>query len=393
MRMKRTLPLILLSLLLVASCAREPRPEEGCEGLLLLSMDSKAGDPAYEGTFRVAMFNANHEFTGKTGSYCSESFGESIRNWLKPCKVNAAGEPLDATDAVVASLSDADHDGKWGLRWSGSQGASLVVVSPAVTVHQDGAYAYVDWTPDAPLYISDPPAANSTFAGNWLGGEYVYTSGGADGKIPDLVDRRASVAIRIKCGGLQEGDVQRVQMTNMVTSGRYYFEKTAATEDVQVGLSLNNAEGHRGFTLADDSNPAVLYDCGAGAPMHLVKAADDFWLSTGVDPDNRVFLPAFDYASVSLEDNLRPVITVLLGTDKDKPFVAKVILNQKLNPMNHYIFTLLLSNAHVDVQLSVSRWEDGGGDTATETEPVYIGSVSYESDWENGGDSGSEGWH
>ena len=60
-----------LSLLLMGgtSCTREPR--KGTEGLVLLSLDTRAGDPGYAGTFRVALFNTDYEFSGRSGSYCN----------------------------------------------------------------------------------------------------------------------------------------------------------------------------------------------------------------------------------------------------------------------------------------------------------------------------------
>ena len=106
-----------------------------------------------------------------------------------------------------------------------SLGASLVAVSPAVRIKPDenqAVYAYVDWTPDKALYISDPPASNSPFSGSWLDGQYVYTSGGEGGRVPDLMDRRATIAIEIKCGELETGSVQSVTASNLVVSDRYY---------------------------------------------------------------------------------------------------------------------------------------------------------------------------
>ena len=57
-------------LLGASACTREPQPKEA-DSLVLLSLDTKAVDPDFKGTFRVALFDANNEFTDRTGSYCT----------------------------------------------------------------------------------------------------------------------------------------------------------------------------------------------------------------------------------------------------------------------------------------------------------------------------------
>ena len=54
-------------LLLAGACGRVPQPGEGREIPVLLNLDTKASGN-YEGTFRVALFDNNDEFTGATGT-------------------------------------------------------------------------------------------------------------------------------------------------------------------------------------------------------------------------------------------------------------------------------------------------------------------------------------
>ena len=173
-------------LLLAGACERVPQPEvAGADALVLLSLDTKAVDPGYKGTFRVALFDANNSFTGRTGSYCTTTQSHTDANtgtnrtWLDPCKVDADGNPLDDAGDVVSldHLAGANHDSVHGLQWGGTsnnaavENVSLVAVSPAVAILPDGSentYAYVNWTPDAALYISDPKSG--TFHGTWVDG-------------------------------------------------------------------------------------------------------------------------------------------------------------------------------------------------------------------------------
>ena len=321
-------------LFLAGACDRVPQPE-GREIPVLLSLDTKAGSN-YEGTFRVAVFDADDAFTGATGTYCSLPAGQTwwSHPWLPPCRVDAAtGQPLDAAQPygnAVTDLGEADHDSKYGLRWrtqtsdASSVNVSLVAVAPAVAVLPDGAgetAAYVTWTPDNELYISDPKPG--TFTGTWTDEEFVYTS---DTKISTMVDHRASVTVRIECDDQQsELYIQSVTLANHITSARYYL------------MSKDICE--RGFSFADGhftTEPAVLYDCGAGAPDHLVRTAGDF------REYGKVYFPAVRFSDSAME-TIRPKIIIKLGSDKDNPVEKPVVLDQDLAPMTHYTLTLLIS--------------------------------------------------
>ncbi len=321
-------------LFLAGACDRVPQPE-GREIPVLLSLDTKAGSN-YEGTFRVAVFDENGGFTGATGSYCSLPAGQTwwSHPWLPPCRVDATtGQALDAAQPdgnIVTDLGEADHDSKYGLRWgkqtsnASAVNISLVAVAPALQVHPDGsenALAYVTWTPGNELYISDPKPG--TFTGSWADGEYVYTS---ETKISTMVDHRASVTVRIECDDQQpELDIQSVTLANHIISARYYL---MAKDPYAKGFSF--ADGH--FTTAQ----SVLYDCGAGAPDHLVRANGDFRAY------EKVYIPAVHFSDDALE-TIRPKFIIKLGSDKTNPVEKDVVLDQDLAPMTHYTLTLLIS--------------------------------------------------
>jgi len=388
----KILPLLLLFALV--ACTRVPAPG-GEEGLVRLSLDSKAGDPSYEGTFRVALFNTSYAFTGYTGSYCTstqshtDAHSGSERRWLDPCRVDANGNPLDAS-GDPATLATADKRGEWGLHWSTdgqAQRASLVAVSPAVQIHADDVYAYVNWRPDVPIYISDAPTTNVPYAGSWMDGEYVYTS---EAKVSELMDRRASITIRIECGELDAGDLQQVAVTRWIKSDRYYLRGTAA-ETIKTGFSLlNTPAANRHATLNAPGESIVLFNhLTDGGIKHLTKSPAVTWTSTVP-----AYFPAFDFADENLDDSLRPVFTVTLGADPTNPIRAKVVMNQKLEPMKNYIYTLYLSKARIDLHLTVTDWNTDVENDAGSASPVYLGSITPVSGdaWDDDGEIAAGGW-
>jgi len=371
-----------LLLLGASACDRVPQPD-GREVPVLLSLDTKSSG-TYEGTFRVAMFDNNDEFTGATGTYCSLPSGQTwwSHPWLPPCRVDAAtGRALDDALPVgnaVTDLGEADHDSKYGLRWrtqtsnATSVNISLVAIAPALQVHPDGdlgTFAYVNWTPDAEFYVSDPK--RGTFTGTWVDAEYVYTSNTK--MSATMVDHRASVTVRIECGELTEGDIQSVTLTNHIKSARYYL----MSKDIY----------ERGFSYADGhftTGPTVLYDCGAGAPDHLVRADGDF------REYDKVYFPAAHFSDNAMEP-IRPEFIIMLGGDKTKPFKVRVVLNQDLEAMTHYTLTLLISRAIVDATLTASAtWDVGGTLTVLDDDGLNAGTFPVETSWNDGGTHDAE---
>lgn len=377
------LPLLLIPLLAgVVSCTRSPQPspEEISGAPVLLRMETKAGGSVYEGTFRVAMFNSSYIYSGRTGSYCSLPQGQTwwSHPWLPPCRVDEeSGDPLDAANAV-SSLEGADHDSRYGLRYTignnSTSNVSLVALAPAIRVIPDGtddAYAYVQWSSNAArrVYISAPVAG--TFTGTWVDREYVYTS---DNHLSgSMTDPSATVTVRVECGELTEGDIQRVSLTNLVTSARFYL------------ISKDFYE--RGFSFADGhytTTAQTIYDCGAGAPDHLVRADGDF------REYEKIFFPAAPYSDNAL-DYIRPVFMLHLGPDKTRPLRARVVLNQDLEPMTHYTLTLLISRAVVSATLAATAtWDAGGNLTILDETVTHPASLTLESAWIDGGSHDAE---
>ncbi|MBP5625772.1 MAG: hypothetical protein J6W98_02525 [Bacteroidales bacterium] len=420
------LPLLLLSGALL-SCTRLPRPDEGEGAPMMFSADTKAL-PAGVETFRVAMFSpSSRQYTGRSGSYCTETFSHVddytdplnpvTYTWLRPCKVNEAGQPLDNTDpgAVVADLSEADHDGRWGLRWnnggsSWSGNVSMVAVAPAVgfvadntpgrLVWQNAGHAvWLNWTLDTEVYVSDP--VDGGFTGVWFGGKYVYSSS-TSALSTTLTDRRAKVTVRIQCSTdlIPQTHLCDVRVTDRIVSDRFYLHEIG--DNVQ-GFSrpADPADPSivQHFVVDTDPDHAVVLADGAGLPDISDPAGKNVLLEKGVTDwtsGEPFFLQARDYSN-ALMAGKRPIVEVKLGADPANPVKVRVPLAQNLLPMHHYVYTLDVTNAYVAVYLSVVGWDEvmtgpnaHGGETVTET-PAYLGTVQIGDDtWENGGGGNAE---
>ncbi len=388
MKMKRHIAIVVL--LLAAGCTRAPQQREETTGeRLRLSLETKALG-AGERTFSVALFTGERNYTGRSGSYCTTTYTNSALGftWLQPCRVNDAGEPLDDGGAIVPDLALADHNSLYGLRWNGgteTRPVELVALSPALKVHSAGVndqYAYVDWTVgghktmDA-IYISEP--VPGSFSGSWVDREYVYDS---DASLSgSMKDPRAAVKVHIECGRLDEGDVRSVVLSNRLTQARFYLE---SKDDIG-----------RGFYLEDPSlitfDAQTLYTCPPGAPMHITQDPSTQWTSA------EILLPAMAYSA--LPDTRRPVLTVVLGdASLSEPFTARVVLNQDLEPMKEYTYTLRISKAYVHTYFSPSlSWDSAGNIQSIDGgAPIYLGAAQIDdpaSGWGNGGGGSSEGWN
>ena len=385
--------LVLTTLLLLGACVRTPQPDaERPDGALRVRMDTKALSGG-EWTFRIALFTGDRNYTGRSGAYCSSVYTYAAGGyaWLQPCKVSDAGEPLDAGDNVVSALALADHDSAYGLRWNGSgsteepaRNVELVAVSPALAVHTSGAsdqYAYVDWhigtnRADA-IYVSGSVAGS--FSGSWIDKEYVFDS---DASLSgSMKDPRAAVKVKIVCGRLDEGDVRSVSISNRISDARFYLEEK---DDIRRGFYLEDAS-----TYSTDTK--TLYTCPAGNPMHITTTPSTEWTS------EEVLFPAMAYST--LPDTKRPVITVVLGqASLATPFTARVVLNQDLEPMKEYTYTLQISKTYVYVYFTPAlSWDDGGTiQSVDDATPVYLGAVEIEdgaSGWGDGGGGSSQGWN
>ena len=407
---KRAFAYLLLLLVAMPACRREPQPEAGTEGMVMLSMETKAL-PAGVETFRVAMFH-NWQYTGRSGTYCTETFSYVDRytnpdhpesyTWLQPCKVNDAGVPLDSYGATVVDVASADHDGSYGLRWnnggsSGSSSVKLVAIAPAVQFIHSGHAAYLNWNIDDEVYISDPEAGG--FSGIWFEGKYVYASS-TSALSTTLVDHRAKVTVKIQCSTdlIPETYLYGVHVADRIVSDRFYLH---AESDNQQGFSAPEDPEHPNiveYFNVDRVNTLPLKNS-AGLPditepatknVHLVKGTTD-WVS-----NTPFYLQARDY-SERLMTGKRPVIVVALGQDPSNPVVVRVPLDQELLPMHHYLFTLDVTNTYIAVYFGMVEWDLPvlGGATETKT-PAYLGSVviggpnTGDDVWENGGGGSAE---
>lgn len=392
----------LLSFIVLAGCTRVHQPgEDVVAGTVMLQAETKAL-PAGVETFRVALFSASSGvYSGRQGTYCTQTFSHTddysdpanpvVYTWLQPCKVNAAGEPLDDTDpGNVTTVDAACHNSSYGLRWSnssltGTSTVELVAVAPAVAFEAppyEGAShaAYLEWNRTDEVYVSDPVAGG--FQGIWFNGEYVYNSL-ASGLSSSLVDHRAKVSVRIQCAEelIPETRVFKVWVTNYITTDRYYLR---AIDTEPTGFSRpedpDDDTVHQYFAIDSDPDNYVYL---AGSPdssadIHLVRGETD-WTS-----DAPVYLQARDY-SVALMAGKRPLIVVQLGASPSNPVTVRVPLAQNLDPMLHYVYVLDVKNAYVTVSLAQTDWENSAS-TADISTPAYLGAVSIDDGgWMDGG--------
>ena len=169
------------------------------------------------------------------------------------------------------------------------------------------------------MYVSE--SVPGSFSGSWIDREYVYDS---DASLSgSMKDPRAAVRVKIVCGRLDEGDVRSVFVSNRLTGARFYLE---GKDDIPRGFYLDDES-----TYTTDSR--TLYSCPAGSPMHITTDPATEWTS------EEVLFPAMAYSA--LPDTKRPVVTVVLGAASlEVPFTARVALNQDLEPMKEYTYTL-----------------------------------------------------
>lgn len=357
--------------LLALSCERRPLeyPETMEEpapvkfGLVTKSLG------AGEKTFRVALFNMSTKALLGQGTYCSTPIDHSATvtdgQWLSPCRVDDNGGPLKTDGTEASGLAEADTDSKWGLRAGTNGSCYLVAASPAKAMTRAGSQRYYAWTPSTELYVSE--AVLVTLSGTWLGGQYVYESSSA----LELKDRRASIKVHIECGELSTAYIQSVTLLNCVTAARW---------DLVSGFS--NANYTTGsYPLFDYSSD------NSGTVLRLDKADHDSWNST-LD----VFLPAIDYSGSDYAA-MRPQIQVLMGNDPAHPSSAVIDITEKVDPMMHYTYNLLVSKSDVVITLTAMSWDNGGEHASSDTEePGKLGTVTI-TGWTDGGASNTDNWN
>jgi len=349
--------IMLLVMLLAAASCNKPEPESSSsDSSALLNLETKALGPG-DHTYRVAISQPETNYLLAQGSYCSKTIDHTSTLgedgiWLSPCKVNSAGVPLKADNTEAGSFDEAATSGVYGLRYDKNVYCYLTVASPARSLSSDGQLRYYSWLPNQELYVSGSQL--TVWYGTWLGSQYVYKA--KDNPSLALKDRRARLKVRIECGQLTEAYIQKVSIINRVKSACYY---------VPQGFSADPA--HYITETVD------LYDCGSGAPMHLVREDSDFWLSS-----TELMIPSLDYSDMDYA-GMRPAIQVLMGDDTDHPAQAVVFITENVDPMKNYTYTLYVSKSYAIVTLTTSDWEDGGTHSTTTSEPVTtLGTITVD---------------
>ena len=398
---------LLLLLCVLCACVRDPQPaeEEGVERSVMFSTETK-GLPVGINTFRVALFH-NRQYSGRSGTYCTQTFtytdsytdplNPHAYTWLQPCKVNALGQPLDNTNpGAVTTIAGADHSSIYGLRWNNggsgwSGNAHLVAIAPAVDFVWEGHAAYLPWTIDSNVYVSDP--VEGGFTGIWFRGEYVYTSSSlseAGSLSKTLMDRRAKITVKIQCSTVLIPDtyLYDVRVADRITSDRFYLhEEGNHPQGFTLPVGPNNPDPNEYFVVdrvntLELQNDAHLPDISdpEHKNIHLVKDVTD-WTS-----NTPFFLQARDYSDQWMTGK-RPSIVVKLGADPANIITVRVPLDQELLPMHHYLFTLDVTNAYITVYFQTVGWDiNPAQSTVTET-PACLGTVAI-----GGPDPGDDGW-
>ena len=418
--MRRQFFIFLLSVAFLPACTRELQPvDEEDEVPVMVSLGTKALPESLSDvkrTVRVALFADGGRFSGRTGTYCKDTYTFSGYTWLQPCRVDDYGQAMDAGDpgATVSVLPDADHSGKWGLRWrpenSSNTTVSLTAVMPAVTlgvvndtqVPPKPLYAYVSWTPDTEVYISEP--VESSFKGIWFDNQYVYHSSASS--LGNLVDPRATIKVKIQCSSdpdraelLPQAWIHSVAVEHRIVEDRYYLLPNEANvrgftmpgtvaETVDYGKKISSSH----YRFAEEVSPSAPPDPLDNSVVPLsVEARQVTKEGATWTSDTKYYLAARDYSQQYMAD-MRPSIVVNLSAAQNTALVdqitAKVPLAQKLDPMKDYTYILEISNAYVSVHvLPGVSWENGGSTTASNETPgaLYVGTFSLSGAWENGG--------
>lgn len=358
MIIKRHIPLCLL---FVAVCCSKPCLTPTDEAPVMLSLDTKAFPDAGEHTYRVALFEASMKVEMAEGTYCSDYVDHSSTSgrWLSPCRVNSSGEPLKTDGTVASSLAEADKDRRYGLRYSTARNAYLVAISPARSFSNDVDRRYYTWTPNAEVYVSDGALAH--FADSWFDGQLIYEA--STNEQMRLKDRRSTVDIHIECGEIPVTDIQKVILNNCVRTARWFLPGGFQATDTHYGT------------------PEDIVVRNFATPLELVKVNGDEW-SSATDPDaTTVYLPSIDWSNPDFA-TLRPQIEIWLGSDPSKHISATVDITEKMEPMKHYTYNLVVSKSTVNITLTAESWDtpstaQSERNTAVET-PAVIGTVTIE---------------
>ena len=385
----------------VSSCAKvDPRTEvipgedevtdEGTACVMFTR--AGAGADARE-TYRMSsMYNGTEEITLLSdGAYCG--YTNPDKSWLYPCKVDDAGNALDAADAIIpwdaADWFDRTvNDTRYGLRvrpLKQEAYTSLVVCSPArrmqkydkdgneleygVTVPAEKKpvkWGYLlDNESGEDFYISDA-VRDIKFTYSMLDGQYIYD-------VPlELKDKRARINVVVACGALAEANLYAVNFKNVMT--QVWYQPRDMVYDFPV-MDRGEIDPYLAYTR--NSYPVSGTQTGEGNMLRVPESDPDIHLTqrpgrtgdftewdktsnTGTAVTAIHSFPVFslDYGKMDgdryVYEALIPKIEVWYGTRGSVKSTVRLTAN--VEPMKEYTVIVYLSTAFVSAELYVSDW-------------------------------------
>ena len=245
----------------------------------------------------------------------------------------------------------------------------LAAATPAVNIKINNGKTYFAWSADKEQYFSNFELIR--YEGNWIGNNYVFNSSQAASL--ELKDRRARLFVQIKCGELEEADIQSVKV-KYINEARWY---------VPGGFSAE--AGHYSWA----SEPRSLYDWSAdGGIKHLNRATGDVWQSEGA------YILPLAYETENKYSDMKPTVEIQMGTNTETPGrPISIEIAKDLEPMNDYLMELEVSKQFINCRLSVRNWIDAGTSSTSDEGWARIAIDNGESSWETQAAIGTEGWN
>lgn len=380
--------------LLLAACKQDPVPGgDPVERPWHFRLATRSGEtpPDQVATFRASML---HNGTGALMSDGSYSGYYKTNGWLYPCRTDADGNALDETGAAIpwdaaGWFDQTDKDGRYALRAPANQGYTLVLSSPALRMDKylpegkdDVAGNYV-W--GFPLERENHVAISEAIEDRNFQYDYLSESPSATDYCyifpvtNPLLERRATITVKVACGALSEADLHAVHFQNIMSSG-YWVPKahtygnivmdggSAAPLDDYYTENTYPTLGDPSLTIA--GNKLVVPD--TADDIHLVRRTDtsvafsdaDEWIkatNTGkvVTAIREFSLLPLNYALLDGDqyryEELMPRIIVYAGERGN--LRSTVTLAANVEPMKHYTVYIYLSSAAVKAVLTVADWD------------------------------------
>lgn len=323
------------------------------------------------------------------GAYCGYV---SDKGWYYPCKVDDAGNALDASGQIIPFdapdwFERTENSSKYGLRmrtYGSYSEYNLIMCSPALRmVHyhlpDDPPSSNYHWAfvlnNEDEVYINDPYQVSS-FTCTSINGNYVYD---LPAKMV-LKDRRAKVTVKVACGKLSHALLNGVHFKNVMT--QVHYVPTSQTYDLPV---MDHGESNPWAAYTANSYPADGQDMtGSGNMLKVPDGDDDIALTkrsstdepfvewnhgtnsgTAVTAIKSFPVYALDYSELSgdrlLYDDIVPEIVVYSGSEGRLKSTVRLIAD--LEPMKNYLVVVYLSTAVVSAELYISEWNTDPGTT------------------------------